>query len=182
MLSQKMTKEILSFDGVQVKAADIYTTVNLFDKSLKGLIRGDAAMGLSSIQSPKILAQLGKVEEMWKPFKAEVESYIEESEALFAHTNYVMANNVPLLKEMNKGVGLYEALSAKKVTNLKVTELVFLGLAVIFVGIGWFVVVRYIVSPINGVVALARKMSDGDLSSDDLEVKTKDERAEYNEA
>jgi methyl-accepting chemotaxis protein len=175
MLSQKMTKEILSFDGVVVTAADVHVTLNLFDSSLKGLISGDSSMGLHAIKNGPILAQFARVENLWRPFKAEAEKYIEEGEELFNHVHYVMEHNVALLKEMNKAVGMYEGLSAKKVSNLKVTELVFLGLAIVCVAIGWFVITRFIVNPINSVVALARKMSDGDLSAKDLDVKGKDE-------
>ncbi len=175
MLSQKMTKEALSFDGETVTAADINKTVNLFDKSLKGLINGDATMGLSAMKNGKILAQLNKVSDLWKAFSAEMKTYLYESGQIHTFADYVMANNVSLLTEMNKGVGMYEALSAKKVSNLKVTELFFLGLAIICVAIGWIVVVRYVVTPINSVVALAKRMSDGDLSADDLIIKSKDE-------
>ncbi|VAW35110.1 hypothetical protein MNBD_DELTA02-972, partial [hydrothermal vent metagenome] len=175
MLSQKMAKEVVSFDGERVRAADIYSTVDLFDRSLKGLISGDPSVGLAPMKNNAVLMQLNRVENIWKPFKVEMRRYVEKSKQLFGHTNYVISNDIKLLKEMNKGVGMYEKLSAKKDANLKLIEFVLLGFAVVFVGVGWFVVVRYVVNPINRVVVLAGKMSDGDLSADDLEVKSHDE-------
>ncbi len=108
MLTQKMTKELLLIaNGIDVAAnkAHLKGTVALFDKTLKGLVNGDADLGLPKTEDPAILAQLGKVQELWDAYKPIVAS-ADTSEAALRKAAKL---NLPLLKEMNKAVGMYAA-------------------------------------------------------------------------
>ena len=107
MLTQKMSKEFfLVAKGVDVEAnkASLAKTVGLFDKTLTGLIDGDATMGLSPAPTPEIKAQLGVVKGLWAEFKPAIEGATDE-----ANIATVASKNLPLLKEMNKAVGMFEA-------------------------------------------------------------------------
>ena len=103
MLTQKMTKELLLVaNGIDVDAnkANAQKTAKLFEDTLNDLIK--------NCKDDKIKAQLNVVANKWKEYKDIIlkadtsESALKKAEEL----------NIPLLKEMNKAVKMYEA-SAK---------------------------------------------------------------------
>ncbi len=101
MLTQKMSKEALFIaKGVSVDAnkASLAKTVALFDKTLKGLVAGDESLGLPATTNADILAQLKVVTDLWIPFKDAVEK---------GDLAAINKQNIPLLKNMNKAVGMY---------------------------------------------------------------------------
>ncbi len=101
MLTQKMSKEALFIaKGIDVDAnkASLTKTVALFDKTLTGLISGDESLGLPATTNKDILAQLKVVTDLWVPFK----SVIEKGDLAA-----INKQNIPLLKNMNKAVGMY---------------------------------------------------------------------------
>lgn len=161
MLSQKMTKEALSLESGDITADELMATVALFDKSLKGLIEGDKELGLRPMKHSAILAQLRKVEEKWKPFKENMEKLVKIAGSSGEYRDYLLANNVPLLKEMNKAVGQYETASTAKVKYLKIIQMVLLVITVIFFGTGWFLVTNPIIRSFTAVTTeLAEKTRD----------------------
>ncbi|VAV83377.1 Methyl-accepting chemotaxis protein I (serine chemoreceptor protein) [hydrothermal vent metagenome] len=175
MLSQKMTKEVMALDNGVGSAEQTLATVALFDKTLNGLLRGDKELGLTPVRKPLITAQLRKVEGLWRPFKKNIEGLIEQIGAIEKNRSYVLANNVPLLKEMNKGVGMYEAASAGKVTTLKETQIGFLAVTIVVFVIAWIVLARIIIRPVQEVSFLATSIADGNLTEDDVKVRSNDE-------
>lgn len=101
MLTQKMSKEALFIaKGIDVDAnkASLAKTVALFDKTLKGLVAGDASLNLPKTENAEILAQLQKVTDLWTPFKASIEK---------GDLAAIAKENLPLLKNMNAAVGMY---------------------------------------------------------------------------
>lgn len=107
MLTQKMTKELLLVaNGIDADAskASLAKTVALFEKTLTGLIKGDADLGLPATTDKDILAQLGKVEALWADYKPVLDS-VDISEA---GLQSAAAKNLPLLKNMNAAVQMYE--------------------------------------------------------------------------
>lgn len=101
MLTQKMSKEALFIaKGVSVDAnkASLAKTITLFDKTLKGLVAGDESLGLPATTNADILAQLKVVTDLWTPFKDAVEK---------GDLAAINKQNIPLLKNMNKAVGMY---------------------------------------------------------------------------
>ena len=106
MLTQKMSKEaLLVAKGIDAEAnkANLQGTVTLFDKTLKGLVNGDADLGLPKTEDKAILAQLAKVQELWDAYKPIVANADTSDAALKKAAEL----NLPLLKEMNKAVGMY---------------------------------------------------------------------------
>jgi len=107
MLTQKMTKELLLVaNGIDADAskASLAKTVALFEKTLTGLVKGDADLGLPATTDKDILAQLGKVEALWADYKPVLDS-VDISEA---GLQSAAAKNLPLLKNMNAAVQMYE--------------------------------------------------------------------------
>ncbi len=100
MLTQKMTKELLLVaNGIDVDAnsANAKKTVALFDKTLKDLIAGSP--------NDKITAQLKVVQGLLAEYQPIIEKVDTSDEALAKAEKL----NIPLLKEMNKAVKMYEA-------------------------------------------------------------------------
>lgn len=116
MLSQKMSKEVtLIALGVDVdkNVNNLKQTSALFDKTLKGLSDGDASLGLPPTDSKRILRQLDKVSEIWDGFYPTVQAIVSSKAVSPEQMQLIADNNLPLLKQMNKAVGLYEK-DAKK--------------------------------------------------------------------
>ncbi|MDG3086055.1 type IV pili methyl-accepting chemotaxis transducer N-terminal domain-containing protein [Vibrio hannami] len=116
MLSQKMSKEVtlvaLNVD-VENNIKNLAATSALFDKTLKGLRDGDASLGLPPTESKRILRQLDKVAEIWTGFYPVIQDVIASKAVSKEQLDTIAKNNLPLLKQMNKAVGLYEK-DAKK--------------------------------------------------------------------
>ncbi len=115
MLTQKMSKEVFLIAKGIDKAENLKNlkkTMALFDRTLKGLINGDKKLGLAKTKDKKIVAQLKKVQKMWNQFKKYVAKAAKgkiDKKLLLE----VAKRNIPLLKEMNKAVKMYEALAKK---------------------------------------------------------------------
>ncbi|MCP3952770.1 MAG: hypothetical protein GY697_11230 [Desulfobacterales bacterium] len=110
MLTQKMTKEFLLIAAgisVQENQANLLKTVALFDRTLKGLRDGDAAQRLPGTPQPHVRAQLDIIEQRWDAYRPVLEQQ-DFSEAQILRAAEL---NLPLLKEMNTAVKMYEVLS-----------------------------------------------------------------------
>ncbi len=105
-----MTKEFLLIAAgiaVQENQANLQKTVALFDRTLKGLRDGDVAQRLPGTPQPRIRAQLDIVERHWNEYRPVLEQQ-DYSEAQIRRAAEI---NLPLLKEMNTAVKMYEVLS-----------------------------------------------------------------------
>jgi nitrate/nitrite-specific signal transduction histidine kinase len=110
MLTQKMSKEaLLVAKGIDAeeKKANLQKTAALFDKTLTGLVKGDADLGLPKTEEAAILAQLNKVSGLWAAFKPSIES-VAAGDTSKEVLEKIAAGNLPLLVEMNKAVKMYE--------------------------------------------------------------------------
>ena len=117
MLTQKMSKEALFIaKGISVDAnkASLAKTVALFDKTLKGLVAGDESLKLPATTNKDILAQLQVVSDLWTPFKVAIEK---------GDLKTINAENIALLKNMNKAVGMYAAESGSTLDPKKAKAL-----------------------------------------------------------
>ncbi len=111
MLTQKMTKEALlirSKIDTQENIQKLKASSSLFDKTLKGLMKGDKSLNLVPIDDAKVQAQLQTVQKLWKPFYKHIQEVINKSADDKSYA-YLESNNLKLLKEMNKAVSLYSS-------------------------------------------------------------------------
>lgn len=118
MLTQKMSKEyLLVAYGHQVEdnKLNLLETYSLFERTLKGLLDGDATLDLPGTKSAAIRKQLGVVQGLWDAFKPVVAEGADPATASISKDKIkVLAGaNLPLLKNMNKAVGMYEKEAAK---------------------------------------------------------------------
>ncbi len=107
MLTQKMTKELLmvanNIDADNTKKS-LNGTVTLFEKTLTGLVKGDPTLGLPGTKNADIIAQLAVVSKIWADYKP-VLSAVDTSDAGLKKAEEL---NIPLLKNMNKAVKMFE--------------------------------------------------------------------------
>ena len=116
MLTQKMSKEALFMaKGIDVDTnkASLTKTAELFDKTLKGLVAGDADLTLPKTENKDILAQLEVVTKLWTPFKANIDKVVA-GKSDKATLEAIAKENLPLLKNMNKAVGMFAKASGSK--------------------------------------------------------------------
>ena len=116
MLSQKMSKEIMliALDvDKDANLGNLEKTSALFDKTLKGLRNGSEELRLPPTSSDRILRQLDTIDGIWAEFYPVVQEVIAGKAVSKEQVALVAEKNLPLLKEMNKAVGLYEK-DAKK--------------------------------------------------------------------
>jgi hypothetical protein len=112
MLTQKMTKELLLVaNGIDVDASKkaLAETVSLFEKTLTGLVKGDSNLGIPATTDKSILAQLDKIKGLWDGCKRVLDKVDVSDDGLKS----AASKNLPLLKEMNAAVKMYEK-AAKK--------------------------------------------------------------------
>lgn len=114
MLTQKMSKEALLI-ALNHEAADnqakLRSTISLFDRTLKGLLSGNTDLELPSTTEPKIVAQLTIVQNLWTKLKPTI-AVIATGNVTDSDLQMLFKANLPLLKEMNKAVSLFEKASA----------------------------------------------------------------------
>ena len=116
MLTQKMSKEALFIaKGINVKenTISLKKTAELFDKTLKGLVDGDESLKLPKTTNKEILEQLKKVSELWASMKKSIDK-VAGGTVDKATLESLAKENLPLLKNMNKAVGMYAQASGSK--------------------------------------------------------------------
>ena len=179
MLIQKMTKEVISFDlkrqiGGTVSSEDgdkIRMTMRVFDQTLDALLNGGKAplsLDLANtgyrecpLALEPVKGQLTKVSLRWQEFSANLEKLLKASDN--DSLNWLLADNIPLLKEMNKAVGLMQKQSEKRIRNLLVGQIIAVVIGLLFLVYTVFTV-RSIVSRLNKINIFAAKLGLGDLT------------------
>ncbi len=139
MLTQKMTKELLmlrhyhtikQYSKEEVFKKQLSMSAKVFDTTLKALYSGgkipvDLKMTtfrtVPPASSPVVKSQLKVVLDMWEPFKKSLFEAAEDFSNLAA-LEYVLKNNIPLLKNMNKAVFLMQKESEKATKRLMLFE------------------------------------------------------------
>ncbi|MFH1216699.1 MAG: methyl-accepting chemotaxis protein [Pseudomonadota bacterium] len=139
MLSQKMSKEIIDFHrqflaGTNAETANATNTIKIFDITLKALLEGGKApleTNLSETQyrdcppaQGTIREQLGKVQQLWQPFSTALQQEITAPDKSGKNIEWILANNTPILSEMNKAVAMMQDMSEKRVRNLLILQII----------------------------------------------------------
>lgn len=189
MLSQKMSKECLTYlhlvmmgdKEVEKDKASLLNTMEVFEVTLLALIQsGEAPLTLDlngrkrqvPAATDETLVQLEKVRTMWVPFKAALLRAITTQKE--EDIQVVLAQNLPLLKEMDLAVGMMQNETEQKVSNLFWIQVFCQSIGAVIVVLVVFWTRRNLVSPIIECVSFSRTLSEGDLSQT-LSVVHKDE-------
>jgi hypothetical protein len=112
MLTQKMSKEVMLIAlnvDTDKNLQNLTATAALFDKTLKGLRDGDASLNLPPTTSKRIIKQLDKINTRhWQGFNKTIQEILAAKTVSKAQVQLIATANLPLLKQMNKCVKLYE--------------------------------------------------------------------------
>lgn len=167
MLTQKISKEVLSVVQQSEVPSSVSKTAQLFEATLKGLIFGNEQMQLPATTDPTIKRQLKKVKKLWEPFLSSINMITEkdiDSLKIASAVQFVLNNNVVLLKEMNTVVKMYEEENTEKVEALKSEMYLILIIAILIVLSSFIVTYFNILKPMNIVLSSACKISKKNLS------------------
>ncbi len=113
MLIQRMSKEALMVAlhvNEQEAKKDLKKDMELFSRTLQGLLQGDKELGLVPVEDQKIKEAISDLQKRWAPFKQALEKVIDgnfDKKTI----EYIKKNNLDLLKRMNAIVEMYVALN-----------------------------------------------------------------------
>jgi methyl-accepting chemotaxis protein len=200
MLIQRFTKEfcfvemsyVMDNIGSKVQgrgdgAASYQKTQKIFETTLAGFMTGGKVpldlgmtkfMRVDAIKDATIASKLKEVKALWEELISQTKSIKngEVGESSYrAATEKLQKLSGTTTKQMNAAVGMIAAASnaaAKRIVNIQLFVMFF---TVALCAIGWLIISRTIVNPILSVTRMARKIADGDLSSEELTVKSRDE-------
>ena len=186
MLTQKMSKETLIFYRISQAAEvdrpaqkkwenQVKSTMTVFEDTLFALKDGgNAPLDLAMTKFRKsppaeteaIRQQLERVVNLWTPFKKNIQKVLSSKGKDGKAMDYVIANNVELLGNMNKVVFQMQEQAEKKVALMVKIQIgaIVIGLIVV---IGSILAIRAsVVSPIKALINAAEAMSTGDLRTE----------------
>ncbi len=164
MLSQKMTKEALEALGGNEEARRLLgETARRFDTVLRGLLQGDASLGLEPVRDPGVREKLEAVSRRWGPFRERVEA-LARGEGGEAELGFLFRENPLLLREADEATKALEAVSRSKVDRMIRLQLVLFGLNATLIALGWWLLGRWVVHPVLLLGRLAGRVREGDLS------------------
>ncbi len=163
MLTQKMTKEALGVFAGRVNPEELQSTAKLFDKTLKGLMYGNEQ--LPKCSSEKIFTQLEKVHKLWTKFYSNVNKIIENPKD-DAALNYLLQNNIELLKEMNKAVKMFEVDSRQRLEHVKLSAIIITLLTFMTVIFILVMSKKKIINPIESLSKVTKRIAKGDMDID----------------
>ncbi len=160
MLTQKMTKEAMGAANGKIAVKELKKTAELFNKTLNGLIQGNEELPPS--EDEEILAQLAKVKNLWNPFYMKIKM-LEKDPTNQKALDYLLANNVTLLKEMNKAVKLFETNSREKLNSVKFLAILISLLTIFTIVVVLFASKKKLITPIENLVEATKQIAAGNL-------------------
>ncbi|OKY75925.1 MAG: hypothetical protein BM485_06215 [Desulfobulbaceae bacterium DB1] len=176
MLSQKMSKEILdlhskSLAGGGSDTAGVANTIKVFDLTLTALVDGGKApLGTNLSQTEYrecppaqgiIRQQLDKVQQLWKAFAVRLQEEITAPDKSGKNIDWILANNLPLLVEMDKAVVMMQDQSEQRVRTLLLLQILGIASAILFLVFTGLTLnlFRDRMSKINKVIGALEKMN-----------------------
>ena len=135
-----------------------------YDRILKGLEQGDAAMGLTAPTDEAVQRQLGVVKPLWEAYRSDVRAVAEGSdeEMRRAAEAKVAKEVAPFVAEVNKLVAAYDAASQTKIETSKNIQLGVILLAIFVVGGALWLILTQILRPLAALTDSFRGIAEGE--------------------
>jgi len=187
MLSQKVTKEVMTFISKDysdnIKREAVEKTIKLFDISLNALIDGGKTFSDLTMESPvklpavddeEIKKQLNAVKDIWVDLKKEIKDILDSKGSDKVKVNNLLKTNINLLKSMHKAVGMLQKYSEKKTKFVRNSQII--GFIIGFIiGIMLFILIlNKLARPVEAMIEKFKILASGDLT-EKLEVQGNDE-------
>ncbi len=169
MLSQRMTKEALllvrsSSDASRSRwRTALKDTSSLFDKTIVAAIEGGETLDgkmqpctLPAATAPDVKKALAKGHDLWKKIKRRITILLAEDGGQAASVredalNFLIAENINLLKSMNTATGAFQASAEEKLGALNTPPSV-VAIVVIILGALGYLVSRSITKPLSKAI------------------------------
>jgi methyl-accepting chemotaxis protein len=162
MLSQKVAKEaLLAGQGVESKDT-VLATIRQFEGAHRALLEGDAQRGMRAVKDAAVRTQLQKVEQLWQAYKQDILAYIEQPDA--EHLRAIQQRSPVVLKEMNAGVTMMEAIAKKDVESQRMLALVMTGGILLLVTFGRMFGMTVLMQQIYRLREHLKSVGQGDFS------------------
>ena len=135
-----------------------------YDRILKGLEQGDAAMGLTAPTDEAVQRQLGVVKPLWEAYRSDVRAVAEGSdeEMRRAAEAKVAKEVAPFVAEVNKLVAAYDAASQTKIETSKNIQIGVILLAIFVVGGALWLILAQILRPLAALTESFRDIAGGE--------------------
>ena len=135
-----------------------------YDRILKGLEQGDAAMGLTAPTDEAVQRQLGVVKPLWETYRSDVRAVAEGSdeEKRRAAEAKVAKEVAPFVAEVNKLVAAYDAASQTKIETSKNIQIGVILLAIFVVGGALWLILAQILRPLAALTESFRDIAGGE--------------------
>ena len=135
-----------------------------YDRILKGLEQGDAAMGLTAPTDEAVQRQLGVVKPLWEAYRSDVYAVAEGSdeEMRRAAEAKVAKEVAPFVAEVNKLVAAYDAASQTKIETSKNIQIGVILLAIFVVGGALWLILAQILRPLAALTESFRDIAGGE--------------------
>ena len=146
---QKLNKELVSQLGT---ASNLPTTpaetADLLDKTLSGLLAGNASLGLTASRDPQVRQALEAARKAWEPLRPQLGKLVETSTRLRFSLREISLRNERLLETMTDAVDFLEASGATHLQQLQTYQRLLLFLAFFLALVGVVVTRLLIVRPV----------------------------------
>lgn len=162
MLSQRIAKEAMLVEAGIEQRAVLEKTISLFERSHRAIVDGDPAQNMKQITNPEILAQLQKVEGLWKTYKGLLLQHIDN--ASNDTLSEIHKQSPVVLKEMNKAVVMMTKESSSITRSYLMIAFVCVILILVLVVMGRIFGLRMLMDNILRLETRMTQVGSGDFS------------------
>ncbi len=192
MLSQKMTKELLTYQAyknnnentaAEKQLKSLNNTIQIFSITLKALKdSGEAPIALDlkgkyrAIPKAKgeAYTQYETVTKLWTEFNSKVNA-IQKNKNAKENLSWIIQNNTKLLKELNTAVTILQNQSEKKVQSLIIFQIVSVLITLIFIIFSLMTLTRVIIKPLEKIMQCIKKDENGNINIKEVDLVSNDE-------
>ena len=159
MLSQKLSKEAILFStthNVSWKEA-LENTEKTYQNILDELEK-------AGIKSQDFVEEFVHLQKIWRPFKGKIEILLAnppESETFKEALNYIMQNNLSLLKQANSVTKSLEQMAVEKISDFKVFIGCLVVVATLVFLVCFYLTRRHLLTPLEEILSLLHEIREG---------------------
>ncbi|NPA27760.1 MAG: hypothetical protein GXN91_01745 [Epsilonproteobacteria bacterium] len=131
MLTQRISKLVIECKLALLKdsCSKLEYFLNLYQKTLIGLAKGDKELNLPATTSKEAIAQINKIIKLWKPFAKEALKVQKSKGKDTKAVKYILTHNEELLKESNRLVSILEKENSKNLSYIEKAQLKIINIA-----------------------------------------------------
>ncbi len=131
MLTQRISKLAIecAYKLQNNSCLDMLKDVELYNKTLRAFKKGNQNMQINAIKSAKAKEQIKEIDKIWKPFVMNVISFVKSGGKDKSSLEYILDNNIRLLKESNRLVKILQKEEFKDLTEVEKMMLYIVNIA-----------------------------------------------------